>query len=136
LADASKLMFTFLLIGMALSVFILIADSRGVIFDQFVIDWDLSGAWELAFITYMIFFSVGIFYAMMHESHGHFDKGDWMDIMVMIVFSSVGLIALNTMAFGTIQAGINSMVTETYEWSLFYSALLVVFIVNKFIVKR
>jgi hypothetical protein len=73
---------------------------------------------------------------MMHESHGHFNRDDWMDIMVMIVFSGIGLIVLNTIAFGTIQTGIESMVTETYEWSLFYSALLVVYVVNKFIVKR
>jgi H+/Cl- antiporter ClcA len=136
LANSVKSLFTFLLIGIALSIFVIVANDRTIIIDKFVTEWGLSGVWELAFFIYILFFACGIFYAMMNESHSYFTIEDWVETAVVILFTIVGLIILNTLEFGSIDVAITAMQTETVNWSMFFGALLVVYIVNKLIVKR
>lgn len=121
----------FTIIGLVASIFILIANSRGILIDSVATDMGVN-AWEIAFGTYMLFLTGGVVLSMLSSYKRRDTRSRAEDIVLTIMTFIFSMFFLQVSAVGILQTDVNSMLTEFYSWYYYYAFLLSVYIIAVF----
>lgn len=129
---------TSIFIGLILSTFILIGNDRGLIIDDIVTD--IGGdttAWQLAYFFYMLSLTTGIIFEMVSHKRGgwNFKKEIYENFMIVIVFL-LSLWFLDMVSIGVIQTEAQSMYAEFQQWYFYYTGIISLYMINKFVRKQ
>ena len=129
---------TSIFIGLILSTFVLIGNDRGIIIDDIVTD--IGGdttAWHLAYFFYMLCLTTGIIFEMVSHKRGRWDmrKEIYENFMIIVVFL-LSLWFLDEVSIGVIQSEAQSMYVEFQQWYFYYTGLIALYIMNKFVRKQ
>jgi len=133
--EKNHMMFTFILIGVMFSTMILLASVNGVLFDEIAISLNVE-AWEIAYMTYLMFLSLGVVYSMLNEKASRWGQSDFVDMSIIVLLSVISYLALQSIAVGSIATAVILMQTENQNWWLIYAGIMAVYIANKFMVRR
>jgi hypothetical protein len=129
---------TSIFIGLILSTFVLIGNDRGIIIDDIVSD--IGGdttAWQLAYFFYLLSLTTGIIFEMISHKRGrwNFRKEVYENFMIIIVFL-LSLWFLDEISIGVIQSEAQSMYAEFQQWYFYYTGVIALYMINKFVRKQ
>jgi hypothetical protein len=129
---------TSIFIGLILSTFILIGNDRGLIIDDIVSD--IGGdttAWQLAYFFYLLSLTTGVVFEMISHKRGrwNFKKEIYENFMIVIVFL-LSLWFLDEISIGVIQTEAQSMYAEFQQWYFYYTGIIALYMINKFVRKQ
>lgn len=129
---------TSIFIGLILSTFVLIGNDRGIIIDEIVAD--IGGdttAWQLAYFFYMLSLTTGVIFEMISHKRGswNFRREVYENFMIVIVFL-LSLWFLDEISIGVIQTEAHSMYTEFQQWYFYYTGIIALYMINKFVRKQ
>ena len=129
---------TSIFIGLILSTFVLIGNDRGIIIDDIVSD--IGGdttAWHLAYFFYMLSLTTGIIFEMISHKRGRWNmrKEIYENFMLVVVFL-LSLWFLDEISIGVIQTEAQSMYVEFQQWYFYYTGLIALYLMNKFVRKQ
>ena len=123
---------TCIFVGLIASFLIVYADDRGIVIDDIVSETG-TPAWEYAFLVYTLFFTGGVVTEMaIVRKKGSYDFGNLIILAIALLLSFWGLEQAVIATTGGLETAFTSMRDEFYNWGIYLTALLAIYVTHMF----